>query len=127
MGWGLVRIGGAAVVAFPGWPSTFEGRTLTPLPLNEMETKFATGFPGRIARFSDGEREIINIDCDPTTDVASGAIQVVQIDDGSWEFRLVLNDDFEDDDPLFKRFQRYGLDPQTVSDACRKAMRVISP
>ena len=49
----------AAAVAFPGWPSTFEGKTLTPLPLSEMEKKFATGFPGRIARFSDGEREII--------------------------------------------------------------------
>jgi len=50
---------GAAAMAFPGWPGTFEGRTLTPLPLNEMENKFATDFPGRIARFSDGEREII--------------------------------------------------------------------
>ena len=50
---------GAAVVTFPGWPSTFEGKTLTPLPLNEMENTFASDFPGRIARFSDGEREII--------------------------------------------------------------------
>ena len=50
---------GAAAVSFPGWPGTFSGRTLTPLPLNEMEKRFATEFPGRIARFSDGEREII--------------------------------------------------------------------
>jgi hypothetical protein len=50
---------GAAVVAFPGWPSAFAGKTLTQLPLNEMEKQFATEFPGRIARFSDGEREII--------------------------------------------------------------------
>ena len=49
----------AAAATFPGWPSTIDGRPLTPLPLNEMEQKFATGFPGRIARFSDGEREII--------------------------------------------------------------------
>ena len=47
------------VTAFPGWPSTFAGKTLTQLPLNEMEKQFATEFPGRIARFSDGEREII--------------------------------------------------------------------
>lgn len=46
-------------MTFPGWPSTFEGKTLTPLPLSATEKKFATGFPGRIARFSDGEREII--------------------------------------------------------------------
>ena len=50
---------GAAAVAFPGWPGTFAGKTLTQLPLNEMEKQFATEFPGRIARFSDGEREII--------------------------------------------------------------------
>jgi hypothetical protein len=50
---------GAAAVAFPGWPDTFAGKTLTSLPLNEMEKRFATEFPGRIARFSDGEREII--------------------------------------------------------------------
>ena len=47
------------VVTFRGWPSTFEGKTLTQLPLTEVEKKFATDFPGRIARFSDGEREII--------------------------------------------------------------------
>ena len=50
---------GAAVVAFPGWPTTFEGKTLTQLPLNDIEKFFASDFPGRIARFSDGEREII--------------------------------------------------------------------
>jgi len=49
----------AAVAPFPGWASTFEGKPLTQLPLNEMENTFASGFPGRIMRFSDGEREII--------------------------------------------------------------------
>lgn len=49
----------AAVLTFPGWPTRFEGKTLTPLPLNDIENRFATNFPGKIARFSDGEREII--------------------------------------------------------------------
>lgn len=49
----------ATTTAFPGWPSTFAGKTLTPLPLSEKEQNFARGFPGRIARFNDGEREII--------------------------------------------------------------------
>ena len=44
---------------FPGWPAQMEGRSLTPLPLNEMEQRFATDFPGRIARFTDGKREVI--------------------------------------------------------------------
>jgi hypothetical protein len=51
--------GAARAVVFPGWPATFEGKTLTLLPLNEMEQGFASDFPGRIARFTDGEREVI--------------------------------------------------------------------
>ncbi len=45
--------------AFPGWPSTFEGRPLRELPLSEREARFSQGFPGRIARFTDGRRELI--------------------------------------------------------------------
>jgi hypothetical protein len=44
---------------FPGWPIQFEGRRLTQLPLSSREKRFAADFPGRIARFSDGSREII--------------------------------------------------------------------
>src|ERR1051325_11477965 len=51
--------GTAPAISFPGWPSKFNGKTLTPLALNEMETSFASDFPGRIARFTDGNREII--------------------------------------------------------------------
>jgi hypothetical protein len=45
--------------AFPGWPAQLEGRNLTQLPLSSREERFASDFPGRIARFSDGRREII--------------------------------------------------------------------
>lgn len=45
--------------AFPGWPAQFEGRPLTTLPLSEREQRFGGDFPGRIARFTDGEREIV--------------------------------------------------------------------
>src|SRR5688500_6271051 len=44
---------------FPGWPETFEGRSLRVLPLSEIEQRFALSFPGRIGRFSDGQRELI--------------------------------------------------------------------
>ncbi|KQV53993.1 MULTISPECIES: hypothetical protein [unclassified Duganella] len=51
---------GARVTAgFPGWPTSFEGRKLTPLPLTPIETRFQQNFPGRVGRFSDGEREIV--------------------------------------------------------------------
>jgi hypothetical protein len=45
--------------AFPGWPTHFEGRALTQLPLSERETRFGGDFPGRVARFTDGRREVI--------------------------------------------------------------------
>ncbi len=45
--------------AFPGWPAQLDGRDLKPLPLSSREERFAAGFPGRIARFTDGRREII--------------------------------------------------------------------
>jgi hypothetical protein len=51
--------GNAGASAFPGWPTEFEGKTLTPLPLTELEQTFNADFPGKIARFTDGKREII--------------------------------------------------------------------
>ncbi|HJY75874.1 MAG TPA: hypothetical protein VKE95_04545 [Burkholderiales bacterium] len=48
-----------AVSGFPGWPAEFDGRTLQRLPLSPLEARFADNFPGRIGRFSDGEREVI--------------------------------------------------------------------
>ena len=57
-------VSSTAVVAvadddFPGWPDTWEGRSLVQLPLSEREERFLQGFPGRIARFSDSQREIV--------------------------------------------------------------------
>lgn len=49
----------APVGNFPGWPSQFVGKPLRALPLGPTEQRFATDFPGRIGRFSDGEREIV--------------------------------------------------------------------
>lgn len=45
--------------AFPGWPTQFEGRPLQALPLTALEERFQRGFPGRVGRFSDGQREIV--------------------------------------------------------------------
>jgi hypothetical protein len=49
----------AVTADVPGWPSTFEGRSLRTLELTQIERRFAQSFPGRIGRFSDGEREIV--------------------------------------------------------------------
>lgn len=45
--------------SFPGWPTTFEGRTLTRVELEDREQRFFETFPGMVARFTDGEREIV--------------------------------------------------------------------
>lgn len=51
--------GSAGTIAFPGWPAEFDGKALTPLPLTQVEQRFNTDFPGKIARFTDGKREIV--------------------------------------------------------------------
>ena len=45
--------------AFPGWPTSFEGKPLRSLPLSPLELQFQANFPGRVGRFSDGQRELI--------------------------------------------------------------------
>lgn len=45
--------------SFQGWPTEFEGKPLIPLEMTDQERGFSQGFPGRIARFSDGSRELI--------------------------------------------------------------------
>ena len=47
------------IEGFPGWPTHFEGRKLTPLELSSAEVRFERDFPGRLGRFTDGEREIV--------------------------------------------------------------------
>ena len=46
-------------VAFPGWPTSYEGRPLKALPLSERDAAFARDFPGHIGRFHDGQHAII--------------------------------------------------------------------
>src|SRR5215813_146329 len=54
------RSGGAVASApFPGWPTQYEGRALVDLPLTAREAAFTQDFPGKVGRFSDGQREII--------------------------------------------------------------------
>lgn len=41
------------------WPTQWDGQPLRPLALSEVEHRFASRFPGAIARFSDGERVLV--------------------------------------------------------------------
>lgn len=49
----------ASASAFPGWPARHEGRALTMLAAAPEDAWLARRFPGKIARFSDGERQIV--------------------------------------------------------------------
>ena len=41
------------------WPSSYEGRTLAPVAPAPEDARLARDFPGRIARFTDGRRQIV--------------------------------------------------------------------
>lgn len=41
------------------WPTVFEGRSLAPAPPGPGDAALARDFPGRIARFTDGRRQIV--------------------------------------------------------------------
>lgn len=41
------------------WPTAFEGRALVPMAPAPEDAQLARGFPGRIARFTDGRRQIV--------------------------------------------------------------------
>ena len=72
---------------------------------------------------SEGAREIVKVECAPTTGEASIELDAQEIAVGSWEFQFVVPGDFDDAHPLFKKFGRYGLTAQTVCDACSEAWR----
>jgi len=48
-----------SVESFPGWLAQFDNKPLQQLELSEREERFARDFPGRVAHFTDGEREFI--------------------------------------------------------------------
>src|SRR5262245_18056537 len=45
--------------AAPEWPKTWDGRGLRPLALSAVEQRFASRFPGHIARLTDGEQVLV--------------------------------------------------------------------
>jgi hypothetical protein len=51
--------GGPARSAAASWPASFEGRKLYPVAATAEDSILARRFPGRVARFSDGRRQIV--------------------------------------------------------------------
>ncbi len=44
---------------FPGWPSELVGPAMQEVPLSWQEQLFQRGFPGRVAKFRDGDRTVV--------------------------------------------------------------------
>jgi hypothetical protein len=49
----------AAHAPFPEWPHEFRGRPLVRVPMDGNERRFLADFPGTVARFSDGQHDIL--------------------------------------------------------------------
>ena len=71
-----------------------------------------------------GEREITKIECEPTTEDSEGLLEASQVDDGAWEFRFVIQREFDGSEAVFKRFARYRLDPKTSTKPVEPLMRL---
>lgn len=76
---------------------------------------------------SDGDREVVHIECDPTTERATETLEASEIDEGAWEFRFVLDEDCDGTEPVFAHFARRRLEPAAVHEACRDAAGAIAP
>ena len=48
-----------AETSFPGWPSELEGAPLKPVRMEPAEEAMVRRFPGRMAKFTDGRRQIL--------------------------------------------------------------------
>ncbi len=53
------KIGSSQTQTSQLWPTQFQGEPLTRLPMTKQELGFTQTFPGKIARFTDGTRELI--------------------------------------------------------------------
>jgi hypothetical protein len=89
-----------------------------------MEAAVSLAFHIEARTNANGEREIVSVDCGTTTDEPSNVLVADEIDVGSWQFQLVLPDDFDGSEAVFNRFRQYGLNPEVVHDACAEAMHM---
>lgn len=58
---------GAARARAVEWPAQWDGRTLRPLALSDVERRFTARFPGAIGRFDDGRRVVVLREVDAPT------------------------------------------------------------
>ena len=72
---------------------------------------------------ADGGREIISIECDPTSEDAGDELEAEELGAGTWQFQFVVPASLDDGEPVFRKLSRYGLDRDSVREACVEAIR----
>jgi hypothetical protein len=72
---------------------------------------------------ADGGRELVSIECDPTSDDASEELEAEELGAGIWQFQFVVPASLDGSEPVFRKAARYGLDRETLREACLEAMR----
>lgn len=68
-----------------------------------------------------GVREITGVECEPTDEDASPELEMEAVGPGSWSLSFVIPDSFDGSETVFRRFARYGIDPEIAHEACRDA------
>ena len=72
---------------------------------------------------ADGSREIVSIECDPTSEDASEALEAEELGAGTWQFEFVVPGSFDGSESVFRKLSRYGLDGDALQEACAEAIR----
>jgi hypothetical protein len=72
---------------------------------------------------ADGGREIVSIECDPTSEDASDGLGAEELSPGTWQFQFVVPASLEGGELVFRKVARYGLDGDALREACGEAMR----
>ena len=70
-----------------------------------------------------GGREIVSIECDPTSDDASDELEAEELSPGTWQFEFVVPASLEGFESVFRKFGRYSLEREALREACAEAMR----
>jgi len=72
---------------------------------------------------ADGGREIVSIECDPTSEDASDEVEAEELSPGTWQFQFVVPSSLEARETIFRKIARYGLGRHALREASTEAMR----
>jgi hypothetical protein len=67
------------------------------------------------------QMEVLGNCVDPTNNALTDELEAYDLGGDSWEFTFTLPANFDGTESVFRKFQRYRLDPHVVVDACVKA------